>query len=284
MATAFTPNYQLKKPDTSDYFNVQDANGNMDILDSEIKKVSDSVNTVTTNGASKLATARNINGVAFDGTKDITINATASGGNAATADKLATARTISGVAFDGSSNITLSAATVGAAAASHVHSAGDVTSGTLPVARGGTGQTTVAAVRNAFGLGNTTGAVPVANGGTGQTTVAAMRNAFGLGNTAGAVPVANGGTGQTTVAAMRNAFGLGNTAGAVPVANGGTGAADAAAARNNLGAAPLASPVFTGTAKTTANTNYGTLQLRNIYCGTGTISSLENGAIYLQYE
>lgn len=78
---------------------------------------------------------------------------------------------------------------------------------------------------------------PIDKGGTGQTTVAAARNAFGLGNTAGAVPIANGGTGQTTVAAARNALGLGNTSGAVPVANGGTGAATAADARTNLGAA-----------------------------------------------
>ncbi len=95
---------------------------------------------------------------------------------------------------------------------------------TLPIANGGTGQTSVAAARNAFGLGNTTGALPIANGGTGQTSVAAARNAFGLGNTTGALPIANGGTGQTSVAAARNAFGLGNTTGALPIANGGTGA------------------------------------------------------------
>ena len=77
----------------------------------------------------------------------------------------------------------------------------------------------------------------IEKGGTGQTTVAAARNAFGLGNTDGAVPIANGGTGQTTVAAARDALGLGNTEGAVPVANGGTGATTAADARTNLGAA-----------------------------------------------
>lgn len=284
MATAYTPNYNLKKPDPSDFFSVQDANGNMDILDGEVKKISTAVNGVATNGAPKLAVARTINGVAFDGTKDITITAAANGGKAATADKLSTARTINGVAFDGSANISLTAANVGAAAASHTHDAGNIAAGTLPVARGGTGQTTAAGIRNSLGLGNTTDALPVANGGTGQTTAAGIRNALGLGNTTGAVPVANGGTGQTTVAAARSAFGLGNTTGAVPVANGGTGAADAATARTNLGAAPLASPTFTGTAKVTANTNYGTLQLRNIYCGTGTISSLENGALYFQYE
>ncbi|QDH92397.1 hypothetical protein SEA_CELAENA_18 [Microbacterium phage Celaena] len=48
--------------------------------------------------------------------------------------------------------------------------------GTLPVGNGGTGQTTLAAARNAMGLGNTTGALPVANGGTGATTRDGVRN------------------------------------------------------------------------------------------------------------
>lgn len=69
------------------------------------------------------------------------------------------------------------------APASHNHSAGNITSGTLPIARGGTGQTTAAGVRNALGLGNTTGAVPVANGGTGANTVAAAVKAL-LGSSA----------------------------------------------------------------------------------------------------
>ena len=118
----------------------------------------------------------------------------------------------------------------------HKHSAADITSGTLSVARGGTGATTAAGIRNALGLGNTTGALPVANGGTGQTTAAGIRNTLGLGNTTGALPVANGGTGQTTAAGIRNTLGLGNTTGALPVANGGTGAITASAARTALGA------------------------------------------------
>ena len=60
----------------------------------------------------------------------------------------------------------------GAAPAEHEHSAEDVTSGVLPVARGGTGQTSLQAARNAMGLGNTTGALPVANGGTGASDAA----------------------------------------------------------------------------------------------------------------
>lgn len=66
--------------------------------------------------ATKLQTARTINGVSFDGSGNITITAAANGGtsascsgNAATATKLATARTINGVAFDGTENITVSA-------------------------------------------------------------------------------------------------------------------------------------------------------------------------------
>ena len=40
----------------------------------------------------------------------------------------------------------------GKAASGHKHSAGDITSGTLPVTRGGTGQTTAAGVKSAFGV------------------------------------------------------------------------------------------------------------------------------------
>nr|WP_258182589.1 hypothetical protein [Escherichia sp. 20412-1] len=68
--------------------------------------------------ATKLQTARNIGGVAFDGSQDINLpgvnqqgnqNTT---GNAATATKLQTARKINGVSFDGTSDITISSGTV----------------------------------------------------------------------------------------------------------------------------------------------------------------------------
>jgi len=96
--------------------------------------------------ASKLETARLINGVAFDGTADISLTKTSLGlgnvvdvdstnasnlasgivdasliptlnqsttGNAATASKLATARLINGVAFDGTGDISLTKADIG---------------------------------------------------------------------------------------------------------------------------------------------------------------------------
>ena len=68
---------------------------------------------------------------------------------------------------------------------------------------------------------NVTGTVAVANGGTGATTVAGARNALGLGNTSGALPVANGGTGATTgLAALAN-LGVEIKTGKVTVGTGG---------------------------------------------------------------
>lgn len=64
-----------------------------------------------------------------------------------------------------------------------VNAQGHVTGGSNPtvtVAQGGTGATTVAAARNALGLGNTAGALPVANGGTGATTAANARSNLGI--------------------------------------------------------------------------------------------------------
>ncbi|WP_413528119.1 phage tail protein [Rahnella inusitata] len=69
--------------------------------------------------ANKLATARKIAGVAFDGTADISIppanvGALPAGGTAVAANKLATARKIAGVAFDGTADISIPPANVGA--------------------------------------------------------------------------------------------------------------------------------------------------------------------------
>lgn len=74
----------------------------------------------------------------------------------------------------------------------HQHSASDVTSGTLPVARGGTGLTaspsllvnlagtSAAAVFAASPRPGVTGTLPVANGGTGATSASAARTALGI--------------------------------------------------------------------------------------------------------
>ncbi|AIF54097.1 hypothetical protein [Pelosinus sp. UFO1] len=96
--------------------------------------------------ATKLATAHTVNGVAFDGSADITIIAEANGGNADTATKLVNARTIAttgdvmGVAtsFDGSANISIpttlaaSGVTAGSYTSVTVDAKGRVTAGTNP--------------------------------------------------------------------------------------------------------------------------------------------------------
>ena len=71
-------------------------------------------------------------------------------------------------------------ANLGAASAEHSHDTSALIAGTLGAARGGTGQTTLQATRNAMGLGNTVGALPVANGGTNATTAADARTNLGI--------------------------------------------------------------------------------------------------------
>ena len=70
----------------------------------------------------------------------------------------------------------------GKAASSHNHSASNITSGTLPIARGGTGRTTTAKgamyATSDDGAINM-GALPIAQGGTGKTTAADARSALG---------------------------------------------------------------------------------------------------------
>ena len=130
--------------------------------------------------------------------------------------------------------------------AANPHSGSEPTITVLAANRGGTGQTSLQATRNAMGLGNTTGVLPAANGGTGHTSLQAARNAMGLGNTTAQLPVANGGTGLTAQPSMLT--NLGTTAaanvlqasprpgvtGTLPIANGGTGAMTRVNAVTNL--------------------------------------------------
>lgn len=124
--------------------------------------------------------------------------------------------------------------------------------GTLPVARGGTGVTSLNALRTALGFSGTTAdALPIASGGTGAATAADARTALGVtpanigaatdthghaltdANITGVLPVAQGGTGTTSLNSLRSAIGIGgNTNQPVPVANGGTGATTRDGVRN----------------------------------------------------
>ena len=140
----------------------------------------------------------------------------------------------------------------------------EAVSGTLPVEKGGTGVTTLAAIKTLLGLGalaykaavnlasDITGTLGIGHGGTGLTASPSLLVNLGSGDAAnilqasprpgvtGTLPVAKGGTGQTTLAAFRNALGLGNGTGALPVANGGTGLSASPSMLTNLGSTTAA--------------------------------------------
>lgn len=60
--------------------------------------------------------------------------------------------------------VNITAASVGAAASSHNHSASNITSGTLPIARGGTGGATASAARTSLGFATSTSLYTNLNG------------------------------------------------------------------------------------------------------------------------
>ena len=86
-------------------------------------------------------TTRTVNSKALS--SDITLSASDVGA-------VPTTRTINSKSL--SSDISLSASDVGAAASSHDHSASDITSGTLPIARGGTGASSIIDVHSSLSL------------------------------------------------------------------------------------------------------------------------------------
>ena len=96
--------------------------------------------------------------------------------------------------FNGSTakSVNITPSSIGAAAASHNHSASNITSGTLSVARGGTGVTSnpsmlvnlsSTSTANVFATSprpGVTGTLPISNGGTGATSASAARTALGI--------------------------------------------------------------------------------------------------------
>lgn len=141
-------------------------------------------------------------------------------GNAGTATALQTPRTINGVAFDGTSNITVNAAAGGLTGAtlnsgvisSSLTSLGTVTSGTWQatavadsyIASASTWHAKQDALTFGAGLTNTVGTITI---GGGAITNSMLAGSIDLtSKVTGALPAANGGTGQTSVLASADAF------------------------------------------------------------------------------
>jgi len=152
------------------------------------------------------------------------------------------------------------------AAVSHTQAFSTIT-GTVPVAQGGTGQTTLALARNAMGLGNTTGALPVANGGTGATTAAAALTALGLTATAAELNTLDGIT--ATVTELNYTDGVTSNI------------------QTQLNAKlPLTGGTMTGILIAQSNTSYTVRQVHNIILSTvdADVGAMQNGDIWVKYK
>ena len=160
----YTKNYQFKKPDSDDAYDIQNENDNMDLIDETLKNTVDNVD-IELNAAllelrnaianaqaileslvdSKIAThtanknnphAVTLAQVLGGGGSSVIPVANGGTGNSSV-DSTPTQNSTKMVTSGGVYN-----ALSGKAASSHNHSASNITSGTLPLSRGGLGRTT----------------------------------------------------------------------------------------------------------------------------------------------
>jgi hypothetical protein len=182
-------------------------------------------------------------------------------GNAATATKLAAAKKINGVDFDGSTDISITAT----ADASTL-------SGTVALAKGGTGASTAADARANLGLVIGTNVQAPLTAGTDYLTP--------TGNAATATKLAvkkkiNGidfdGSNDITIPMVTDASTLSGT---VSIAKGGTGATSAATALTNLGAESIANKSTDITADASSLTKYPSVKTVKDYVDTRVITGV----------
>ena len=160
----YTKNYQFKKPDSDDAYDIQNENDNMDLIDETLKNTVDNVDIELNSALQELRTAIANAQAILEGLVDTKIaNHTA---NKSNPHSVTLAQVLGGggssvipVANGGTGNSSVDTtptqnstkmvtsggvytALSGKAASSHNHSASNITSGTLPLSRGGLGRTT----------------------------------------------------------------------------------------------------------------------------------------------
>lgn len=155
----------------------------------------------------------------------------------------------------------------------------------IPIALGGTGATTVAAARNALGLGSTTGALPVANGGTGATTASAALTNLG------AEPKANvTSKGAVNTPVYFDANGVATPiSDPLPVSLGGTGASSLAAfltnaravSYNDADVGDASSPVYIANGVATKLSSTVGSASKPVYLNAGTLTAM-TGALAIE--
>ncbi len=160
----YTKNYQFKKPDSDDAYDIQNENDNMDLIDETLKNTVDNVDIelnaallelrnaianaqaileslVDSKIASHTANKNNPHAVTLAqvlGGGGSSVIPVANGGTGnSSVDSTPTQNSTKMVTSGGVYN-----ALSGKAASSHNHSAANITSGTLPLSRGGLGRTT----------------------------------------------------------------------------------------------------------------------------------------------
>ena len=160
----YTKNYQFKKPDSDDAYDIQNENDNMDLIDSTLKNTVDNVD-IELNAAllelrNAITNAQAILESLVD-TKIATHTANKNNPHAVTLAQVlgGGGSSVIPVANGGTGNSSVDTtptqnstkmvtsggvytALSGKAASSHNHSASNITSGTLPLSRGGLGRTT----------------------------------------------------------------------------------------------------------------------------------------------
>lgn len=155
-------------------------------------------------------------------------------------------------ALDVPTNSDLTTGLAGKADATHAHDAADISSGTIPIVRGGTGGGSAAAARTSLDVPSNadltsglagkadsvhthdtgdivSGTMPLARGGTGGTNAASARTSLDVPSNA---DLTSGLAGKADTTHTHDASDI--VSGVLPVAQGGTGGATSAAARTSL--------------------------------------------------